>query len=131
MAAATPSFSSSANIHAGTVSTANTNRDGTGTLTTLLTGAATGTRIERISAKAAGTSSAGMVRFFIFNASATFVKLEAELIVTAITASNSVKTWEGDLVYGSSKFFVLPSGFTLRASTALAETFTIAVFATE
>lgn len=130
MSASTPSFSSSATVSCGTVQTANTNRDGTGTITTLLTGVAGGTRIERIRAKAGVTTTAGMLRFYLFNAAGTFVQLFDELLVTAITASSTVKTWEGELQYGSLRFFVVPENFTLRASTAIGEVFTIGVYTT-
>lgn len=127
MAASTPSFSSSSNIDAGTVSTANTNRNGSGTVTTLTTGGTNGTRIERILAKAQGTTTAGMLRFFLFNASGTFVHMFLELPVSAIVASGTVATWEGERVYGALRFFVLPANWTIRAATNNAESFTIEV----
>lgn len=130
MSASTPSFSSSAGIASGTLSAANTATNGTGTIVTLITGAAGGTRIERIWAKAAGTTTAGMLRYFLFNASGTFVQLLAELTVSAATVSATVQCWEGQLTYGSSRFFVLPENFTIRAATYNAETFTTSVFYT-
>lgn len=51
-----------------TISTANTNRDGTGTLGVVLTATATsasGTRIDKIVTQATGTTTAGAVRYYI------------------------------------------------------------------
>jgi hypothetical protein len=58
-------------------SASNANRDGTGSLTSaILTGAANGTKIERLRYKARDTTTAGMVRFYIFDGSATYTLLE-------------------------------------------------------
>lgn len=131
MSATTPSFSSAGNVGSGTLSAANTATNGTGTIVTLLTGAANGgCRIERIWAKAAGTTTAGMLRYFLFNASGTFVQLLGELTVSAATVGATVQCWEGQLTYGSSRFFILPENFTIRAATYNAETFTTSVFYT-
>lgn len=89
-------------------STANTNRDGTGTIATLLTARAPGTRVERVNIKATGTTTAGIVRIFkrdnglTFNAdgsvasySAGTWRLIGEVAVTAITPSGTVTSFEG------------------------------------
>ncbi|NBX74718.1 MAG: hypothetical protein EBQ89_10555, partial [Alphaproteobacteria bacterium] len=47
------------------ISTANTNRDGTGTLGTVVTAGASGSRIEEIVIEATGTTTAGMIRLFL------------------------------------------------------------------
>jgi hypothetical protein len=131
MAATTPSFSSTARIATGSVTTANANYDGTGSVITIATGATTGSRIERIRAESQGTSLAGIVRFFLFNDSGTFVHMIDELSVQAISASATVKCWQGNLQYGNLNFFVLPSNYTIRASTSQTNTFTIAIHITE
>lgn len=89
-------------------STANTNRDGSGAIATLLTARAPGTRVERINVKAAGTTTAGMVRIYkrdsglTFNADGSVASFTAgtwrligEVQVTAITPSASLATFEG------------------------------------
>ena len=131
MSASSPSFSSSSRIAAVSILSANTARDGTGTLPTLATGAVGGSRIERIRAKAGVSTSAGMVRFFLFNDAGVFVHLFAELTVAAISASNTVKTWEGDLFYGSGQLFILPANYTIRCGPSIGEAFTVAAYITE
>lgn len=106
---------------------ANTARDGTGTLVTILTAGASGTRIERVKIKATGTTTAGMIRLFVHNGTAAF--LLDEIPVLAITPSATVESFEGEIVYGSSSPLILPSGFTLRATTHVAEAFHAIVIA--
>lgn len=90
------------------VSAANTNRDGTGTIVTLVTARVPGTRIERVNLKAQGTTTAGMIRLYkrgnglAFNAdgsvasySAPTWRLIAEIAVSAVTPSGTVASWEG------------------------------------
>jgi hypothetical protein len=78
--------------------TANANRDGTGTIATLYTGGAAGSRVDDISVKATVTTTAGMVRFFKSQDNGTTWRLLKELPVQAITVSASVASWEGLLV---------------------------------
>jgi len=106
------------------ISTANTNRDGTGTLGSVVTGAADGTRIDRIVIKASGTTTAGMVRIFV-DTGGTIV-LVAEIPVLAITPSGTIKTFEAELVrYDGLPWVVLASGQVLKAGTHNAEGFNI------
>lgn len=50
-----------------TVSVANPNLDGTGTIVDLATGATNGSRIDGIQIKAEGDVTQGMIRFFLWN----------------------------------------------------------------
>lgn len=74
--------------------TANTARDGTGTIATLVTAAAGGERIDNLFFNAAGTTTAGVLRVFYKEASADTWRLLEELLVTAVTPSTTVKTFE-------------------------------------
>lgn len=67
--AATPTFPSVARIGVASVSTANTNRDGTGTIVTILTGVAAGTRVNRIVAKATGDPADSILTIFLHDGS--------------------------------------------------------------
>lgn len=94
--------------------TANTNRDGTGTINQLAVGKGmAGTRIERVLAKATVTTTAGMIRIFkkgrglTYNADGTIAaygaptwRLIAEIAVSAITVSASVAAWSGEWAPG-------------------------------
>lgn len=103
------------------ISTANTNRDGTGTMGTLVTGATDGTRIRRIDMKATVTTTAGMLRFFIYNGSAT--RLWFEVPVSAATPSGTVEAWSNSKVFADPP--VIPSAYEVRVATNNAETFNI------
>jgi hypothetical protein len=85
----TPIFTLTPHIGQTTISTANTNRDGTGTLGTLVTAATNGTRVDRIVVEATSTTAAGVVTFFVYDGSSVST-LWQEVLVTAITPSATV-----------------------------------------
>jgi len=107
---------------AGQVSTANTNRDGTGTLATVFTAGASGSRIDDIVVIATGTTTAGMVRLFLHDG--TNARLWQEVPVSAATPSATVQAFATTLV---NQGLLLPTGWSLRASTHNAETFNVIV----
>ena len=63
--ATSPAFAVTPRIGFGAVSTANTARDGTGTIVDILVGASTGTRINEIVLQATGDPADSIVTFFI------------------------------------------------------------------
>jgi len=110
----------------GQVSTANTNRDGTGTIATIFTAGSSGSRIDAINLKAVGTTTAGMIRLFIHDG--TNARLLTEVPVTALTPSATVPAWEAQLNTNTMTQvlpIILPTGYSLRASTNNAETFNV------
>ena len=113
-----PVFGLTPVIGQASIATANTNRDGTGTIGTLLTGSANGTRVDFCVIKSIVTTTAGMIRFYIDDGAGN-IYLWDELVVTAITASGTVAAFRGVIQLG----FQLPSGYILKASTQNAETF--------
>jgi hypothetical protein len=125
--ASTPAFTSTPRLAHGQVSTANTNRDGTGTLVTLLTGVAAGTKVFEITAQATVTTTAGMVRIFISTDGGTTKRLYDELAIAAATVSASVK---GTRITSTYSNLVLPdSSSILYASTHNAEAINVVVHA--
>lgn len=68
--ASTPAFASVARLGFGAISTANTNRDGTGTIVDILTGVAAGTRVDEIVLKATGDPADSVVTIFIHDGTA-------------------------------------------------------------
>ena len=102
--AAEPAFAVTPRIASVNVATANTNRDGTGTVATLITGAATGTRIAEIVVQARVTTTAGMVRVFLYDG--TTYRFFDEISIAAATASASVKAVRVSTAYNN---LVLPS----------------------
>ena len=107
------------------VSTANTARDGSGTLATVLTGASNGTRIDDIVIKATVTTTAGTIRFFMSLDGGTTKRLIYEIQVTANTVSATNPAWSWVL---SDLGWILPNtNAILYASTEKAEAINICV----
>lgn len=104
------------------VTTANTNRNGTGAIVTVFTAGASGSRIDDISIDAVATTTAGVVRLFINDGTTSY--LFQEILVTATTPSTTVAVWGTTLL---NQALVIPTGWSLRASTNNAETFNIIV----
>ena len=86
--ATTAQYASTVQNGSGQISVANTNRNGTGTLVTIFTGATNGSRVDDIYIVATGTTTAGVVRLFISDGSN--IRLWQEILVTAITPSTTV-----------------------------------------
>lgn len=97
--ATTPSFTSTPRVGLANVAAANTNRDGSGTVTALLTGAAAGTKVFEIAAQPTVTTTAGMVRIFLSVDSGSTWKLLDEISIAAATVSASVKGARNSTVY--------------------------------
>lgn len=109
--------------------TANTNRDGTGTIATVFTAGASGSRIDAISIKAVGATTAGMIRLFVHDGAAA--RLLTEVGVFAKTPSATIDSEETHLSLGNLSQIlplILPTGYSLRASTEKTETFNILAF---
>ena len=122
--AADPVFAVTPRIGAANVSTANTNRDGSGTVATLITGAATGTRVAEIVAKARVTTTAGMVRAFIYDG--TTYRLLDEYSIAAATVSASVQSSRVSTTYSN---LILPSAsWSIVVATHNAESIDVIAF---
>lgn len=67
--ASTPAFANVPRLGIASVSTANTNRDGTGTIADIITGVAAGTRVDRVVLKATGDPADSVVTLFIYDGS--------------------------------------------------------------
>ena len=118
-----PAYAATPKNFRATLSAANTARDGTGTIVTLCTGAATGTRIEDIFFKAVATTTAGMIRLFYSLDGGTTNDLIWEIPVTVVPVAINVPAWAWKL---SNLGFVLQdTSALLRASTEKAETFKV------
>lgn len=131
--ATTAQFTAQPNLEYSQLTAANTNRDGTGTLVTVASGpsaaaaAGVGERINRVIVQATGTTTAGVIRFYLSLDSGTTNRLIVEKLVPAITPSTSVAAFRMEVA--ELVGFVLPGGNTnlLRASTNNAETFNVIV----
>jgi hypothetical protein len=117
--ATTPNFTSTSRLATAAVSTANTNRDGTGTIVSVLTGVAAGTKVFEVDVQMIVTSTAGMVRLFLSSDTGSTWKLFDEVAIAAATVSASVK---GTRVATQYTNLILPSAsWILGASTHNAE----------
>lgn len=120
-----PVFALTPRVGLAQVSTANTNRDGTGTIEVVLTAGENGSRVDVITIKAVVTTTAGMIRLFINDGTNT--RLWKEVSVSAATPSGTVQAFaaildsdsDGDLP------LILPVNYSLRASTHNAESFNV------
>lgn len=118
----TAQYASTVQTAQAQISTANTNRNGTGTIVSVISGASSGTRVDDISIVATGTTTAGVVRLFISDG--TNIRLWQEILVAAITPSTTVAVWSATLL---NQALLLKSGWSLQAATNNAETFNVIV----
>jgi len=119
-------YASTPKVGIGLLSVANTNRDGTGTLAIVLTAGANGSRIDALVLQATGTTTGGMIRLFVHDG--TNARLYAEVPVQAATPGGTVAAWTARLNTNTATQFlplIIPSGYSLRASTNNAETFNV------
>lgn len=122
--ATAPVFAVTPRIGLAQVSAANTNRDGTGTVVDVLTGGTNGTKITEVVVDATVTTTAGMVRLYLFDGTNT--RLFDEISVAAATPSASVKTTRVSTLYQN---LTLPNNtWRLRASTHNAEVINVIAF---
>lgn len=117
-----PQYIATPKAAAAVLSAANTARDGTGTIVTVLTAGAAGSRIDDLTITAQGTTTAGMIRFFLHDG--TNARLLKELSVSAGVPSGTVPAFTTSL---SNLAWCIPSGWSLRASTNNAESFNVLV----
>ena len=131
-------YSVAPTVEISQVSTANANRDGSGTTVEVCAGPSTaqgtgvGKRITAVFIQATGTTTAGMIRFFLSTDGGTTKRLIAESVIPAVTASATAAAYNvsvpvlADLVLQGQ---VSSASCKLYASTEKAETFNIHVFA--
>lgn len=109
-----------ANTGIQTISTANSNLDGTGTLSSaIITGSLYGTLIKTVRIKAQGNTTHGMVRLFVCQKSTT--KLISEIEIPATTKSETDSTFEVVIPL----FLTIQCNYVLKASTEKAESFNV------
>lgn len=100
------------------ISTANTGRDGTGTIVDILTAGSAGARIEEIVLKATADPADSTVTIFIHNGTSYFIFDEID-IGNPAAASTTVEAYRTSKVYDN---LVLESGHKLAAAITVALT---------
>lgn len=115
-----PIFPDSAQMAWATLTTANTGIDGTGTVSTVFTAGADGSRWDSIKCTPLGTNVASLLRIFINNgstaANAANNSLFHEITLAATTGSNS--TASGKTEYTFAPDLVLPAGYKINVAIA-------------
>lgn len=97
-AGTTPVFVATPKTWSGEGGTANTARDGSGTLITVATGSANGSAIELVRYQYDVTTTAGMLRLFLSLDGGTTKRLINELDVGALTVSATQRAASGEWV---------------------------------
>lgn len=103
--ASAPVFATIPRIGFAAVSTANTNRDGTGTIVDALTGVAAGTRIERVVLQATANPADSIVTMFLYDGS-TYRLFDEYDLADPAAASTTVPGFRTEKAYSD---IVLPS----------------------
>ena len=116
--ASQPSFAAIPVIWRGSVSTANTNRDGTGTIVTLGTAGSNGTKINTVRIKATGDPADSVVTLFLHDGTNYYLIDEFDL-GNPVAGSATVTTYSDAHSFSD---WVLPSGYSLRAAITAALT---------
>lgn len=115
-----PIFPKQAAVGAVSVSTANTNRDGTGTIATVITAGADGTAIEELVVKADGNpADSAIVWYLVLDSGPTFHVYDEWDIGDPAAGSATVASYRESRLTPNLK---LPSGWSLRASITAAPT---------
>lgn len=128
--AANPVFAVTPRLASATLSVADTSYTAPANVATLLTGAATGTRVAEIVVQATATvSAATMVRIFLFDSVASAYYLYDEVAIAAATGSQSVRQTRVSTLYNN---LILPnSNWSVRVTTHSANTFTVTAHAAD
>lgn len=122
---ATPIFVQTPKSWVASLATANTGRDGSGTVVTVVTAGTNGSKIDHIDIAAYGTTTAGVIRLYISDGST--VALWKEILVTAVTPSTTIAVWSYsvDCSQPQNSLVLTASTYLLRASTNATENFRI------
>lgn len=112
-------YSKVGDIQWGTVATANTAKDGTGTVVTVFTADATnGGRVERLRIRSLGTNVATVLRVFInngsTNATAANNSLYEEITLPATTLDEDAALTNQEIKFNDGDGLVLPPGYKLN-----------------
>lgn len=117
-----PSFAATPRNRRGLLTEANPARDGSGTLVDIATAEGEGLKIDEIVVQAIVTTTAGMVRLFIYDDVSNTVRLFDEVDVDAVTVAASTPAFRAVRYYDN---LALEPGQALRASTHNAEGFVV------
>jgi hypothetical protein len=122
--ASSPVFAAVPRVGAVSIATADSSYTAPTNVGTLITGVAAGTRISEIVVKCAATSSAAIVRIFLYDGSTYW--LFDEVTVAAATGSATVQQTRVSTTYNN---LILPSAsWSIRVTTSVSQTTHITAF---
>lgn len=122
--AADPVYAVTPRIGAVSIATAEASYTAPTNVGTLITGAASGTRIEAIAVKCAATSAAAIVRIFLYDGTSYW--LFDEVTIAAATGSATVQQTRVNNTYSN---LVLPSAsWSVRVTTSVAQVTHVTAF---
>lgn len=117
--ATSPAFVSTPRLTSASLSAANTAIDGSGTITSLISGVAAGTRVLEIDTQCSATSAAALVNLFISADSGTTWVLFDQIAITAATSSTTVKANRNSATYQN---LILPgTAYSIGCTTTIAQ----------
>jgi len=116
--AATPAFAATVRCAFGSVSTANTARDGTGTIATILTAGAAGTKIDEITVVAQADPADSIVTLFLHDGT-TARYFDSFDLADPAAGSAVLDPYRLSRAYANLE---IPSGWSLRAAITAAPT---------
>lgn len=132
----TPIFPLTPKVSWGALSAANTAKDGTGTVVTVFTAGANGSRIDQIKVRALGTNAATVLRLFVnnglTNATPANNALVHEITVAATTLSETAALTDNDVLISKGDNVTcpipyLPANYKINATIGTAATAGLAV----
>lgn len=121
--AITPQFVATVRQEVEVISVGNVNRDGGGTIVSVFAAGSNGSRVDNVRIVASAANLADVVRLFINDGSDN--RLLHEELMTATTPSTSVAVAKATINFPDG--LLLPSGWSLGASTDQGETYNVFV----
>jgi hypothetical protein len=118
-----PNFAATPRVGAVLISTADTSRSAPTNVGTVLTAGSSGSRIDEINVVAMGTTTANVVRLFLFDGTNYF--LMQEVLIAPLTPSVTAPVVTYISTYSN---LMLPNGWSLRATTNNAESYEVLAF---
>lgn len=125
--ASTPIFAATPKVGNAALSLADTSRTAPANVGTVLSGGTSGTRVERVVIVATSTTTAGMVRLFLYDGSAYHLIYEQTIAAITPSATVAAATYTVDFTAPGS-LLLIPNGWSLRATTHNAEAFQVTAF---
>lgn len=121
--ATTAQYASTPKIGSALLTTADTSLTAPSTVGTVFTAGSSGSRIDYIDIQGVATTAAGIVNLFIFDGTNYF--LYTQVPVIAVTSSTTAVAFSSVLSSNSNSNILpinLPTGYSLRATTSVAQT---------